>query len=434
MSEDEIKDVIFQAKNLGVKKVVILGGEPMIYPSIIPMVRYIHSLGLSIEMFTNGCNISVENARELFMNEVNVVLKMNTFDEKLQDEIAGKKGAFSDIQNALKNLQSQGYPSKNVSLGASTVLCSQNIHEIKDMWRWLRERGIRPYFETITPQGNAKKNNAIDIDPIEAFKLFSEISEIDKNEYGYDWQPQPPLVGNKCLRNQYSCLITANGNVFPCVGVTIPLGNVRTQSLSEIIAESEVLEDLRNYKTRIKGPCRECSSISECYGCRGAAYQLTGDYMASDPLCWNNSHKIGEIQHLPMAVDALIPQKLGMKVIDRLEKVSEREAETSAFIKNDMVFINDDGTIDEVVYIEMIAQTIAAREGFRVMGNNEKIEGFLLGIKDFKVYSKAYVGDILRINVKKRVRYGDFGIVKGVISNGNETIAEGEVKVWQKKS
>jgi MoaA/NifB/PqqE/SkfB family radical SAM enzyme len=47
--------------------------------------------------------------------------------------------------------------------------------------------------------------------------------------------------------------------------------------------------DLRNYRLTIKGPCRSCELAATCYGCRGAAYQLTGDYLASDPLCWRNT-------------------------------------------------------------------------------------------------------------------------------------------------
>ena len=43
-----------------------------------------------------------------------------------------------------------------------------------------------------------------------------------------------------------------------------------------------------DYREMIKGECRDCDKAEECYGCRGAAYQLTGDYLASDPTCWRN--------------------------------------------------------------------------------------------------------------------------------------------------
>jgi len=99
-------------------------------------------------------------------------------------------------------------------------------------------------------------------------------------------EPRPPLVGDRCLRHQYSCLVTSTGNVFPCVGIDIPVGNIRQTPLREIISGSEIIQDLRNHLNTIKAPCGACELADECYGCRGTAYQMTGDWLASDPLCW----------------------------------------------------------------------------------------------------------------------------------------------------
>ena len=83
-------------------------------------------------------------------------------------------------------------------------------------------------------------------------------------------------------------MVTSKGEVMPCVGVTLSLGSVRRTPLPEIIANSPILKDLKDHRNSIKGPCRECELADGCYGCRGAAYQLTGDYLASDPMCWRN--------------------------------------------------------------------------------------------------------------------------------------------------
>ena len=106
----------------------------------------------------------------------------------------------------------------------------------------------------------------------------------------------------------------------PCVGVTIPVGNIREEKLRDIIRDSEVIQDLRDYRHTIKGPCHTCEKADHCYGCRGAAYRLTGDYLASDPLCWKNLDRQGEIVCLPLAVADIIPQKPPMRVVDTLVK------------------------------------------------------------------------------------------------------------------
>jgi radical SAM protein with 4Fe4S-binding SPASM domain len=67
------------------------------------------------------------------------------------------------------------------------------------------------------------------------------------------------------------------------------VGNIREHKLADIIKGSEVINNLKNYRQMIKGECRDCDKAEECYGCRGAAFQLTGDYLASDPTCWRNN-------------------------------------------------------------------------------------------------------------------------------------------------
>lgn len=289
MTPRQIRDALLQAAELGAKKIIILGGEPTIYPKINEMILFIRSLGMDVEMFTNGSGITPQLAQFLADNKVRVVMKMNTFDEALQDQLAGRKGAFKIIRSALVNLKAAGYPSKDAFLAVSTVICRPNLHELPDFWRWLRDQGIEPYFEIITPQANALDNNWLLVDPQVIYNIFNELSKIDRNRYGIEWEPQPPLVGNRCLRHKFSCLVSSNGEVMPCVGLNLAIGNIRRKPLRQILSESQVLKDLKDHRNTIKGPCAACDKADHCYGCRGAAYQVTGDYLASDPLCWRNS-------------------------------------------------------------------------------------------------------------------------------------------------
>jgi len=282
----EIKDVLTQARAMGARRIIILGGEPSIYPHIRVMIDFILGLGMGVEMFTNGSGITEDFAGWLHERGVRVVLKMNTFDADLQDRLSGREGAARIIAKAFERLRRAGYPSATGFLAVSTIVCRQNLAELPRLWRWLRDQGIAPYFEMITPQANACANRWLFIDSREVRQLFETLACIDSDEYGRHWDIQPPLAGNRCLRHHFSCLVTSTGDVTPCVGVTLPLGNIRRQPLKTIIENSQVLKDLKNYRQTIKGPCRTCERAEGCYGCRGAAYQLTGDYLASDPLCW----------------------------------------------------------------------------------------------------------------------------------------------------
>jgi radical SAM protein with 4Fe4S-binding SPASM domain len=290
---EEIMDAIAQAQEMGARKIIILGGEPTIYPDLKMIVDFICSRGLQVELFTNGTGIDDELAAFFCTRKVRVVLKMNTFDPLLQDRLSGKKGAYAIIQSALEALRKAGYPDEDAFLAVSTVICAPNIDELPELWRWLRDQHIVPYFEMITPQASAVNNQWLFVESLRVYQLFQDLAEIDRLNYHYQWDPQPPLVGNRCMRHLFSCLVTSRGAVMPCVGINVPLGNIREHKLNDIIGQSQILKDLKNYRQTIKGPCRECAKAEQCYGCRGAAYQMTGDYLASDPLCWYNCLKIG---------------------------------------------------------------------------------------------------------------------------------------------
>jgi len=236
-----------------------------------------------------------------------------------------------------------------------------------------------------------------------------------------------------CTRHRFSCVVNSYGYVLPCPGLEIPLGNVRSQKLNDIIKDSEILFDLKDGTSRIKGPCRICENAQTCYGCRGRAYLATGDYLASDLICIKNKTSEHATVSLPLPVDGIIPQKPPMRIIDTLDKLAERSASCSALIKKDMPFIEEDGSVDNVAYLEMIAQSIAALNGFRNMNESGSTpEGYLLGAKNLKILGKATAGDRLTIMVFKYARYGGFGIVKGIVSKNTEVLARGEIKVWHK--
>ncbi|HTG00018.1 MAG TPA: radical SAM protein [Nitrospirota bacterium] len=432
LSVDEFRDVIRQAKDLGARKIIVLGGEPMLYPHILDMLRFIRSLDMEVELFTNGTGVTPEMAKTFYAMRVRVVLKMNTFDETIQDRLSGRKGAYGQIHRAFDNLRNAGYPSADRFMGVSTVICQQNIEELPKLWEWLRDQGIAPYFEMITPQGGARGNDTLDITSKQAEEFFHTIAEIDRTKYGHRWDPQPPLVGGICLRHQFSCAVSSDGNVQPCVGVTISIGNVREKKLADILKESEVIQDLKSYKNMIKGPCGSCDNLAECYGCRGAAFQLTGDYLASDPLCWKNTGRNTEILHLPVNASRLVPHQPPMLLIDRLLEMKERSSVSEMVVKPDSIFLNGNGTLDDASYPEILSQAIAAQEGFRKLGCRDgQPEGYLLGLKQLEILGSAGVGDRLVVSVRKVAKFGDFGIIQGEVRRGDDVIARGELKVFQ---
>jgi radical SAM protein with 4Fe4S-binding SPASM domain len=287
LTMDELMSAVDQAKDLGAKKIILLGGgEPLVFKGLENIITYISSLGLEQILFTNGTLIDEAVADMLAKNRVFVIVKRNSLKPDVQDALAGVNGAFGRIEKGLAALSRAGYPGDGLSLGIQTVICRQNLDEIPSLWTWARERNIVPYVEILTMQGRARENGMIAVPPSGTRQLFERLEEIDRSSFGILWRSRPTIAAFSCRRHLYSCLVNAQGYVQPCTGVDLFVGNIRERPLREILRTSSVIGKLRNIYEHLEGECRKCRHSGECYGCRGNAYQLTGNYLASDPTCW----------------------------------------------------------------------------------------------------------------------------------------------------
>jgi radical SAM protein with 4Fe4S-binding SPASM domain len=82
--------------------------------------------------------------------------------------------------------------------------------------------------------------------------------------------------------------VKANGDVIVCLFADLKVGNIREKTLKEIWSEvvsNRFFNEIHDPKN-LKGACGECAYNYICGGCRVRAYQLTGDWFASDPVCY----------------------------------------------------------------------------------------------------------------------------------------------------
>lgn len=359
-----IDRAVSEAAALGARKIVILGGEPFLFKELQEKIRMIRGLGLGAEIHTNGSIMDAALASFLQEQDCRVVVKLNSRNPAVQERLTGIGNSLENSLRTLQLLQAAGFAPDR--LGASTIISADNIDEVADLWKYLRRQKIEPYFEILTPQGRLLDHKELEVDILRLRQVFAEIEEFDRS-LGHHWQAQPPLVGAKCLRHLYSALVNARGDVFPCVGVDIAIGNILARPLARILHESTIIRDLKNHLEMIKGPCRSCDKAATCYGCRGAAYQLTGDYLASDPLCWRNAGKQQEIQALPVAAAPYMPHRPPMAMIEKIVQGGVPHI-VSAVIHPDNLFLQGNGILDRVAVPELVAQAGAVMDSFHYDG------------------------------------------------------------------
>lgn len=281
---------------------IVGGGEPLLRGTLTTdgasCIDHANALGCYCHVYTNCTLVDDRVAQWMKARDVSIIGKLNSLDERVQDELAGVPGSARRMRKGIDALLEAGFASgPEPRLGLETIVCRQNYDEVPQLWRFMRARGIVPEVEIPTLQGRAKDNREglyfQDAEAPGKYRvLFEELLRIDREEYGFDWVPHPPFPAMACRLYYSNCYINDRGGVQPCAGVDKEYGFVRVglhadtgQGLAEIVTSPE-FQQLRRIHEHIKEPCRSCELIDRCYGCRGAAWHQTGDLFAADPVCW----------------------------------------------------------------------------------------------------------------------------------------------------
>jgi len=262
LSFEEIKNNIKQAKELGIRVVSITGsGEPLLYKNLKELIEFIKSLGLGVVLFTNSLLLTKNLAEWLNEKEVNLMIKLNSFKPEVNDELVGAKGAQKVFLDKIKMLVNMGF-TKDKSLALNCVICAENYNEISELFIFCRKNGIIPWIETVTIKGRAKEKMKLPKEMIE--NLYKKLSEIDKKQFKFEWQPDSPIVGADRRRYKYVAQIDIYGNVYHTdANITDEVGNIREKSLYDLITSDKFIQLRGRDKHSRNFLDREYSEVSQ---------------------------------------------------------------------------------------------------------------------------------------------------------------------------
>ena len=139
MTADELYTICKIAKNLGVKKIRLSGGEPLIRKDIVEVVEKIASLDFKdISMTTNGTMLEkyAQGLKDAGLDRVNVSL--DTLNRETYEFITRKDYLESAKAGILKAVEVGLYPVK-INM---VIMKDINQNEIKDMFYFCKENNI----------------------------------------------------------------------------------------------------------------------------------------------------------------------------------------------------------------------------------------------------------------------------------------------------
>jgi len=166
VSLEAVKDELRRCYEDGARSAGFLGGEPSVYPHLLPAVSRARELGYQrIALCTNGVRLA--DAR--FLNRLaeagltRVTVSVHSREPSVEERLTGVPGILQKKLKALRNLMKlrrSGMLKDNVSL--NPVLCRPNMKDIEGFIRFFAAEGIDDFrFNFIWPQGRARTDKRV---------------------------------------------------------------------------------------------------------------------------------------------------------------------------------------------------------------------------------------------------------------------------------
>ena len=309
LSTEEAKRLIDELADWRVKFLVLDGGEPLCRPDFLEIASHASNKGIMGGIGSNGTLMDRTMAQKIKEAGVQVVaISIDSVRDEVHDAFRGKKGAFYHAMNGVAACREVGLPFQ-----FGMVIRKGTLSEVPDMLKLAVESGANAaeFFDLIeagrakTECGGELLNTeerkqimewlaqaqtdcpiVIRVPACPMYPLILQERKIKPKHFPTELLARIPYYGRGCAAGMpFGYIrIAPNGDVTPCMLLQIKLGNIREKSIRKIWEESSILKRLRSRE--LGGKCGQCSYKTICAGCRGRAYERTGDILASDPGCW----------------------------------------------------------------------------------------------------------------------------------------------------
>ena len=133
-------------------------------------------------------------------------------------------------------------------------------------------------------------------------------------------------------------------------------------------------------------------------------------------------------------IRSLLPQRDPFVAVDRLTGYDDTEVVTETLVKADSHF-TEDGRLTAAGLMENIAQSCAARIGFRtlyVMGLDKVDIGVIGALRNMEIHALPPVGQTLTTRVTVREEAFGITLVEASVESEGQLLAEGEMKITLK--
>lgn len=274
MSTAQVREVLDAVRHdAQVPSVSFTGGEPTLRPDLAELIAHAKTLGMRVNLITNGTRLTAERAKELAdagLDSAQVSLEGVT--EETHERITQVRHSFERTVAAVGHLKAVG-----VAVHTNTTINRANLHECTAMPGFVRRTlgNDRFSMNLVIPTGSAALDEQLvvrygDVGPY----LLAIQAESRRLGVEFMWYSPTPLclfnpiaegLGNKgCAACEGLLSVGANGDVIPCASYDESVGNLLERPVLDVWRSARA-EQFRE-KFLAHPECRSCEHFQVCNG------------------------------------------------------------------------------------------------------------------------------------------------------------------------
>jgi MoaA/NifB/PqqE/SkfB family radical SAM enzyme len=279
LTTDELKKIIDDFAAIGTAGIGFTGGEPLIRPDMLDIIRYTKKKGLVTHMSSNGViTANKEICKAVIASGLDAIgFSLDGLDAKTHDKIRGVSGTYDKVIQSIKNfVELRKEMKKDIKIIALCVISKYNVDQLLDLIKMLKNLGVdhisfAPFHDMgrlsltventpdfkIEDKDLKKLNNVID----NIIKIKKTNNVLIENSYEYLGLFKNCFAGEKfpgvCHAGYATLCIGPRGDIYSCfphVQTEVGKGpNIRNISIKDFWKSNEakkMREDIKN--------CHEC--------------------------------------------------------------------------------------------------------------------------------------------------------------------------------
>ncbi len=272
LSRERIQGLAQELKLVGVVFMLLTGGELFLREDAISIAEDLEEMDFVLEMKTNGTVLNpgrIEKLAHLRLYDIQVsVYETRTGYSELTKSVY----RFDRLVENIRQMLQQGLP---VTL--SVLVGKHNIDRIDEIHEVLTGIGAPIFYSPyITPnRGGLREEILFRLSRREMEEKFKPF--LDRIN-GFPTQKKYRDCRNRtaCFAGRDQIAISPQGIVYPCLDLRIPLGNISSESLANILSRRKTL--LAQFSLREMQQCMGCRDRNYCDSCIGLALVENGNY------------------------------------------------------------------------------------------------------------------------------------------------------------